>query len=333
MENGFVKPNWLSQEAYDGLSDYWKERLIDDKTAESLDPKVRNLVEEYLMEGITKFSLYNIIGNMKEVPFQQSELPVPGDTYPLTKVEFPGEGGVLSYQGGFEQPYRGFPFFEVVEKIDLIKKISRASLSGLYHSFKAKKWFLFTLLPAVWMFKYLLNAVVYAFYRLLERTRIKPRYYSQTIRELYRAFSVPRPKENARVLELRLMLRDLICMVLEFDNAYRFRFQDWVEELNKKNLKKNLIKEFSRILNIAQSREQTQEIRDTWTLLKMFNSFYLRFDPELKRMMRDVLGELNIEKVKLTLEDEFFCKKRKDYIFGFVDKQDVIDKSLPTTRS
>ena len=331
MDNGFVKPNWVNQETYDTLPPYWKERLIDDKTLESLDPKIKQLVDEYLMRGIIEFSLRTISQSMKEIPFHKSEIPLPNDSYPLTKVEFPSEGGVLSFQEGIEQPYRGFPFFEVVEKIDLIKKISRSSLSGIYHSVRTKKWLLLTLLPSVWMFKSLIWAGTYALYRLIERTRIKPWFYSQAVKELYRAFSVPRQKERPKTLELRLMLRDLICSILEFDNAYRFRFQDWIEELDKKKLRKNPTKEFGRILKIASHREKTQEIKDTWKLIKMFN-FYLRFDFELKKMLKDILGELDVEKVKLTIEDKCFAEKRKDYAFGFIEKN-VIDKPLQTTRS
>jgi hypothetical protein len=283
------------------------------------------------MRGITEFSLINITRNLKEIPIHPSEIPPPGDTYPLLKVEFPSEGGVMSYQEGIEQPYRGFPFFEVVEKIDLLKKVSRASLSGLYHSFKTKKWLLFTLIPAVWMFKNLLHAGTYALYRVIERTRIKPRYYCQAVRELYRAFSVPQG-ENSQMLELRLMLRDLMCMILEFDNAYRFRMQDLLEELDKKSVK-NPIKELNRILTIVQGREQSQEIKDTWTLVKLFNSLYLRFDRRLKKMAVNILRELDIEKVKLTVEDKTFAGKRKDYIFGYIDRQNVIDKSLQAARS
>lgn len=331
MDNGFAKPKWLNQETFDILPPYWKERLIDDKTIESLEPKIKQLVDEYLMKGIVEFSLRAIAQDMKEIPFHKSEIPPPDDTYPLVKVEFPSEGGVLSFQEGLEQPYRGFPFFEVVEKIDLIKKITRASLSGIYHSIRTKKWLLLTLLPSVWMFKSLIWAGIYALYRLIERTRIKPWFYSQAIRELYRAFSVPRQKEKPRTIELRLMLRDLICMILEFDNAYRFRFQDWIGELNKEALKKNPTKEFGRILKIASQREKTQEIKDTWKLVKMFN-FYLKFDFELKKMLKDILGELDIEKVKLTTEDKNYAEKRKDYAFGFIEKN-VIDKSLQTARN
>ena len=315
--NGIVKPDWLHKEIYDILPDFWRERMVDSKTIDELKPEIKKLVEEYLSKGVQEFLLINIARSMKEIPILPSEIPVPHDTYPLLKVEFPPEGGVMSYQEGTEHPYRGYPYFEVVEKIDLIKKVARASLSGLYHALKKRKWFLFTLLPSIWVFKHLLTAGVYTLYRIIERTRIKSHLYCQALRELHRVFSIPR-KENNGEIEFRLMVRDLVCMVLEFDNAYRFRAQDIIAEIDKKSLKDGVIKELNRVFTIAQQREKTQEIRDTWKLAKLFVSLYLRFDGNLKKLVCDVLGELSIEKFKLTTEDKIFCVKRNDYIFGFM---------------
>ena len=256
-----------------------------------------------------------IIREMKEIPELPSEAPK--DVQALQKVEFPVDGGVMTYMEGHPYPYRGFPFFEFVDKIDLIKKVSRASLSGLYHSLKRtnKLWFI-TLIPSIWMSKHLIRSGIYTFYRVVERFRIKPKYYCQAIRELHRAFSVLNENDKVSYQELKFRIRDLVCSILEFDNAYRFRFQDIVEELNKENLKKNFSKELNRLLSIMQERETGQDIKDTWTLLKLFISYYLRFDKELKKILLETLLELNVEQVKLTPEDIHFCEKRKDYVFG-----------------
>lgn len=260
-----------------------------------------------------------IIREMKEIPELPSEAPK--DVQALEKVEFPEEGGVLTYMEGHSYPYRGFPFFEFVDKIDLIKKVSRASLSGLYHSLKKtnRLWFL-TLIPAIWISKSLVRTGVYVFYRIVERFRLKSKMYCQALRELYRAFSIPKENELVSQQELRFRLRDLICMVLEFDNAYRFRLQDILEELNKDNAKKNFLKELDRLLSIMQTREVGQDIKDTWTLLKLFVRYYLRFDRELREILQTTLLELDIEKIKLTPEDIHYCEKRKDYVFGHMKK-------------
>lgn len=271
-------------------------------------------------------AMFEVAANMKEIPILPSEIPPEHDRHALTKVELPSEGGVLTFMEHYEYPYRGFPYMEFVDKSDTIKKLIRGSLSGLYHSFKKNKWKLFLALPAVLIFRELLWAGVYTFYLTIERLKIKSFRYSKAIRELYRAFSIPR--NDPKTMEFRFMLRDVLCMILEFDNAYRFRFQDIICELNKEQLKKNPIKELNRLLKDASGREKDQKISDTWKLVRMFNSFYLRFDRQLKKLIVDVLLNLNLEELKFTPEDTTFWGVRKDYVFRNIDKQDVINKPL-----
>lgn len=258
-----------------------------------------------------------IVREMKEIPVLESEKPT--DTNALTKVEFPEEGGVLTFMENHPYPYRGFPYFEFVEKIDLIKKISRGTLSGLYHSVKHRnKLRLLLMLPLLFVARDLISTAVRTFHRMIERSRIKSTRYSRAVRSVYKAFDTPRANEDLGTLELRLMLKDIVCTILEFDNAYRFRFQDVIVELDKERVKENPIKELLRLMDITISREQTQEIRDTWRLIVMGIKFYLRFDSKLKRMIADVLSNLDFEQIKLTPEDEHFAKQRKDYKCRFM---------------
>lgn len=260
--------------------------------------------------------MHGIVREMKEIPELQSEVPT--DTNALTKVEFPDEGGVLTHMTNHPYPYRGFPYFEFVEKIDLIKKISRGTLSGLYHSVKHRnKLRLLLMFPLIFMAKDLISTSVRTFHRLIDRFRIKSHRYSQPIRELYRAFDKPRANEDMETLELRLMLKDIVCTVLEFDNAYRYRFQDIVVELDKVAVKKNTIRELNRLLDIMMSRENGPEVKDTWRLIKMGVRFYLRFDRKMQRMIGDILGELDLKQVELTIEDKHFAGLRQDYTFKF----------------
>lgn len=260
--------------------------------------------------------MHGIVQEMKEIPVLQSEVPT--DTNALTKVEFPEEGGVLTHMSNHPYPYRGFPYFEFVEKIDLIKKISRGTLSGLYHSIKHRnKLRLLLMFPLVFMAKDLIATSLRTFFKLIDRFRIKRNRYSQPIRELYRAFDTPRAQEDMETLELRLMLKDVVCMILEFDNAYRYRFQDIIVLLNKENLKRNTVNELLRLLDIMGARENSQEIRDTWRLVKMGVRFYLRFDRKMQRMICDILSQLDLNEVALSVEDKHFAGLRKDYTFGF----------------
>ena len=284
--------------------------------ANSVSPEFHNIM---LMNWIQR--------EMKELPELQSE--VPKDTNPILKVEFPDKGGILTYMQGFEHPYKGFPLAEFVEKVDTIKKLSRNLLSGFYHSIKSKnKLTMLFLFPSLFVARDLVYTGIYTFYRVIERFRIKAFRYSDAMREIYRAFNQPRKNEDMKILEMRLMLKDLICMLLEFDNAYRYRFQDVAAELNKENFKSRPIKELNRLLDIASKREKNQEVKDTWTLLRMGLNYYLRFDRKLLKMFVDVLLEIDLDKVKLDEKDKLYCAKRYDYDFGFALNINEEDKTL-----
>lgn len=252
-----------------------------------------------------------IAAEMKEIPVLPSE--VPKDTNPLLSVEFPKEGGVLTHMQNFEYPYRGFPHHQFVESLDFIKKTSRSFISGLYYELKSKNklWFL-TLIPGLWFSKSAVRSAIHVYFKLLERIKIKQIRYCQFCRELYRVFSLPGGNT-----ELKEHLKVALCMLLEMDNAYRYRAQDILAELDKKNLKKRPIKELLRLLNLLQSREDEQQVKDTWKLVKYLVKYYLVFDRELQKTVVNALLELDLEKVRLTKEDKIFCAPREDYTFGF----------------
>lgn len=276
------------------------------------DPKtemaVAYLENQRLMQEITQF--------MKIIPVLESEKPK--DIMPLKKVEFPESGGVLTYMEGMEHPYKGFPMFELVERIDMLKKLARNILSGIYAYFRGwRKIKLVLLIPVA---RHIVWTAIYTGYRIVERFKIRPLVYCTALRELHRAFSVPNPNEQVKDQEARFMLRDLICMLLEFDNAYRYRFQDLIVELDKERLRKKPIKELIRLFEIGQRREKTQEIRDTWTLFKLAINLYLRLDRKMLKTIQNALLELDLEKIKLDEADRSYCIPRKDYVFGFMEK-------------
>lgn len=282
--------------------------------------------------GYTAFAenmrvMETLIRELKEIPELPSETPK--EVTPLIKVDFPIEGGVLTTLEGHEYPYRGFPAGPFVDGIDVMKKFLRGFLSGLYHSLKNKNrlWFV-TLLPAFWILRPLVRSQIYAFYRRIDRFKIKPNYYSKGVHAFYQAFSLPRDRERIETIEFRLMIRDLWCMILEFDNAYRFRVQDVFYEIDQQQIKTHTIKELKRLLKITLSRERTQEIKDTWTLGNLFLSFYLRLDKELKNIIADVFSKVNKEETILTAEDRHFCIKRTDYNFDFIAHPTREDKII-----
>ena len=262
-------------------------------------------------------AMMSVVHQMKEIPELPSEKP--SDVSALLKVEFPDEGGVLTYMEGQLVPYRGFPFSDMVEKTDVLKKVMRGLLSSFFHSIKRRnKLQLLCLAFVPWLIKDSVKALIYVVYRTVERFRIKPKMYSKAMRELHRVFSLEIPGESESQAELRKQLRDAVCMILEFDNAYRFRFQDIVAELDKSALSKSPSKELLRLFSLMQSRETGQSVKDTWSLAKFFLPGLLFLSPRLKQSVVHILSNLVLEDVALTIEDKHYCVPRKDYAFGFV---------------
>lgn len=286
-------------------------------TEKSLSPSDAQALANYNAYMQNSVRMQEIVAAMKEIPTLPSE--VPKDVNALQKVEFPPDGGVLTYMDNFKYPYKGFPFYEFVDKIDVIKKIQRAVLSSLYHSLRARHWYqLMFLVTVPWVFNDILRSFVYTFFRTIDRFKIKPVRYCTAIRELHRAFSISFYEESKESIEMRGMIRDLMCMILEFDNAYRYRFQDIMPSLDKERLQKNPSKELSRMFALLASREKTQEIKDTWKLVRYFLPWYVRFNSAFRKTLIAILVNLDLEKVSLTVEDRCFCEKRKDYAFEFM---------------
>lgn len=281
-----------------------------------LNPDQSKGYNDYVMYVNNSMAMRQVTDAMKEIAELPSETPT--DVQPLQQVVFPEEGGVLTYMGGMEHPYKGFPFFEFVDRVDAMKKILRGVLSSFFHSLKKRnKVQLLFLLTVPWLFNDFVKSFVYPFFRMVERFRIKPIRHCTAIRELHRVFSVQWQGETEESKNTREMFRDLLCMVLEFDNAYRFRFQDIMVELDKDALRKNPAKEITRLLDLMSSREATQEIKDTWTLVRRFLPLYLRFNKPVRKTLVGILENLDLTKIELSVEDKDYCHKRKDYNFQY----------------
>jgi hypothetical protein len=128
------------------------------------------------------------------------------DTAKVERVEFPPEGGTFTYLKGHPYPFPGFPDKGMVESSRWIKKFWPAMISAA-HS-------------------------------LLKSQLIKPERYSKPVKEIYRLFNILIEREKEEYQKTKwTQMRDVICHVLEFDNAYRFRFQDVLSELNLDEIK------------------------------------------------------------------------------------------------
>jgi hypothetical protein len=108
----------------------------------------------------------------------------------------------------------------------------------------------------------------------------------------------------------------IIMMILEFDNAYRYRVQDLVGETSKENLK-SLVKEIKRLFKIYLEREiQNQDILEWGARGKFYRLYILRFLfylPKFRNAFLKALDEINLENIKFDINDRFHISFWRGY--------------------
>jgi len=272
--------------------------------------------------------MQQIVDSMKSEPVLEREKQetesANKDISRLIKVEFPKEGGINSYMEGHDQPYLGFPYADFVNAIDGVKKLTKYFFQRLHY--------IIGNIPSeekdnvdknLWLYQQLISALFYAIYRVVDRHLIKPELYCKAVREIHRTLTEMAPLAKIDRGENKILqVRDIICMYLEFDNAYRFRFQDMLEELNKEEAVKNPAEEIKRLYKINVSREVHEELKEKQT--QYGNFFYWLFSlPRNKELASEFFKRLNLEEVKLSDIDRHWCVPRPDYHFGFCERGEL----------
>ena len=176
------------------------------------------------------------------------------------KVEYPAEGGMLCYYKIFMFPTKGVPAGPAVHLITVIKKIILGSITIATNSPFRYLLALLLLLPK----KTKQRALFFAlreFFKIadwtFDRWNLERKGMCIMCRELHEKVSLY-IEENFTGEAKELCDKALLCfcMILEYDSAYRYRFQDLAMELNKENLKKDIYKELERIVKEEMKRER-----------------------------------------------------------------------------
>ena len=115
-------------------------------------------------------------------------------------VERPKEGGLLTYFPNEDYPMEGFPEKETVKILAAAKSV--------------------------------IPLMAAHFHKEIEHYIPKdPKLYGTLAREIYRWFNETLIKRDREQNELWKQMRDIICMIVENDVAYRWRLQDALPEL------------------------------------------------------------------------------------------------------
>lgn len=116
------------------------------------------------------------------------------------KPTLPAEGGIKTYFPNLKYPFPGFPDNRIVKKVALAKRIIPFGIKWIHKQIEP-------FIPK------------------------NPNLYSKPVREIYRLFSIAVDRDTrANVKGKMSKLRDIACVFAEYDDAYRFIFQDVAPE-------------------------------------------------------------------------------------------------------
>lgn len=242
------------------------------------------------------------------------------DAY-LEEIIRPPEGGTFMKLYGCSYLYKGYPDKETVERVDLIKRVFMASVRLLNKSpFRYFVSIMFLLFRKR-VIKNLIYWFVNIFEQYLGKIQLPLKEFNVFPRELIRVglkLAEDVSDEPSKFPDAGQTYRDRIqrlvycfAMIMEYDNAYRWRVQDILGNLDKDNLKKNPTKEIKRLFNIFIERDFG--IQDRIILIRKIVLFLLYVNKKFRTLATQFLMELDIDKVKLDEADFYFCLMRKSY--------------------
>jgi hypothetical protein len=102
-----------------------------------------------------------------------------------------------------------------------------------------------------------------------------------------------------------------ICIILEKDKGYRYRFQDIMMCLNSAMMLLYPNIEISRLIDIYSKREGRAEYKGFSVV-----AFILRFTPNIREMVVDFTKEANLGKFKMDRYDFWACLSDPAYNYG-----------------
>lgn len=258
---------------------------------------------------------------------KKDELPVASIlNRPALSADFPTSGGTYVYHEGDKWPVKGWPFKEAVFAANTVKRAILNTIKFVGSS--PARYFigLFFILPKFIQKKIMRSALeqfteysnhVYSNWGVY----IKPNFMCDCAREISRV-----GLQMAGLDETSQRLVKSICMILEYDDAYRYRFQDIVGETSKEQLKKNLSKELVRLVEIARIRDE-KGTGPKMQHLKEVLPFILRL-PGIKETILTFLDHADLNKLKLDEIDSYRCLIWGDYEFGGRSFKDRLEERI-----
>jgi hypothetical protein len=209
----------------------------------------------------------------------------------ITDVKMAEDGTIRTFISNCIEPLRFYPLVETVSLIAIYKRLFLLIIK----EFESQNWLqkIITLL-ALWINFDIMPSWLGSLFGQFP-ILLKEEHWSQPIKEI------------RRVIKINPNLLNGLSLILEYDSAYRYRFQDVVGELKKENG----IKEIPRLLDLLIARDyDTQKIK--WDKIKKFSKLVLLI-PRFRREAERIIKEININEIKLSKEDIYHTNQYDSY--------------------
>lgn len=231
------------------------------------------------------------------------EVPV----YMLEKIDCLPQQGILVYRTGATYPEKGWPTPEAIYSLNQIKKIILEFMGLCKNPF-----ILFGLL--ITDKNVLMRRFNVVFEKVFEVHVLKEEYLCPAARAFYNfVFAVL--KDLGFDEEVSKKFAFNLAQILEYDNAYRYRVQDVMTELNINN---SLVKEVAKLTKLWSSREKGLVHLKMKQIITPLS--YFLYIPKYKKA---VLKNLHILKgMKYDAADWYWCCLRNDYNYSGISLEE-----------
>lgn len=220
-----------------------------------------------------------------------------GNFFEFEKVEYPESGGILMYFQGCMFPRKGFPFPEGMWAVNGIKRTVRLFLSALgpYKLLRKKSR------------ERILNALWWNCDMFYSKVALKDRFFCPVAKES-KFFTDTFLRKMGLESGLAERLSQLPALILEYDDAYRYRLQDIMTETTKEGLTKRPISELNRLLGIMKKRDSYGVYLKTSLVVRLMQ--FLLFFPKTRSIFREVFEEIKLDHLQYDTCDQYWvlCK-------------------------
>lgn len=256
--------------------------------------------------------------------------------YDIKEIRFSYNKGVLLYLDGAEYPQKGVAIPITMQRINAVKRM-------ITETTKLMKEKEFMILIILFMFKTtkgrikFIEKVIHPFnsiaIKVIDNSFFKRYYLTSVARNL--DLLISNTMINMGISKtVSMEFGRIMSAVIEFDNAYRFRMQDALSEIDNNQLKLNPSRELLRVLEIYKERDHEGVSKKIMILKPIIKILFM--SKWFRNAFILALESIKIDDMKFDDNDRYWICQRIDYQFlglSYEERMDIIEHmSLPVIK-